>query len=340
MKRSKGATIRDVAKKAGVSIGTASNVLNTPSLVAKETRERVERVIEEIGFVRDGAARQLSLGKSIAIGLVVFDVGNPLFATVARAVEDTVREQGYVVILCDGAGSGERETRHLALLEEQRVAGILYAAADDNESPSIARLRKKGVPIVQIGNLPSQADGDLCGVAPDHRQGGWLASRHLLDLGHTSIGMIGGPRELNPNADKREGFLKGLGDAGLRLGEQVDVEATEMTIAAGEQAAQKLLAGKSRPTALFCHNDLLALGALRALAAEHLRVPEDVAVIGHDDIPFAEMSTVPLSSIRPQTYEVAKTAAKLLLEEMAGGPHQHQRIAFQPEVVARASTQA
>jgi LacI family transcriptional regulator len=336
MKRSRGTTLQDVAIRAGVSLGTASNVLNAPSIVAKETRERVERVMAEIGYVRDGAARQLSGGKSYAIGLVVFDVGNPHFATVARAVEDTVRDLGYLVILCDAGGSVERERRDLALLEEQRVAGILYTAVDNRESRSIARLRQRGIPVVRIGAL--RGPRDRCCVATDHRRGGWLAAQHLIDLGHTRIGMISGPKALVPNAHRREGFLEALAQVGLKLDGRDDVEAAEMTMATGEEAAHRLFAGKSRPTAVFCHNDLLALGALRALASRGLRVPQDVAVLGDDDIPFAEMSMVPLSSMKPQTYAVAQTAAELLLEEMADGGHEHQRIAFEPEVVARAST--
>jgi LacI family transcriptional regulator len=330
------ATLRDVADRAGVSIGTVSNVLNTPSVVADDTRLRVEKAISEIGYVRDGAARQLRGGRSYAIGLVVFDVGNPHFATVARAVEDTVRDLGYVVILCDGAGSVDREQRHLALLEEQRVAGILYTAVDNRESRSVSRLRERGVPVVRIGVLRGRRE--WCCVATDHVHGGQIAAEHLVGLGHTQIGMIGGPPSFVPNVERRRGFERTLTEAGLRLSERHDVETQEMTMAAGEQAARRLFAAKRRPTAVYCHNDLLGLGTLRALTDMGLRVPSDVAVLGDDDIPFAAMSMVPLSSIRPRTYEVAQTAAELLLEEMRGDAHAHQRIALEPDLVVRAST--
>jgi LacI family transcriptional regulator len=328
-------TIRDVAEHAGVSFSTVSNVLNSPSIVTKRTRDKVEQAIEELGFVRDGVARHLRAGRGSTIGFVAFDIGNPLFATVARAIEDVVTERGYLVILCDAAGSIERERKQLTLLEEQRVAGILYTAVESKESSAIGRLRENNVAVVRLG-VPLQRR-DRCCVSNDEKQGGRLAAEHLLELGHERIGMIGGPLALTPSRRRREGFLRGLVRAGLQLRAEFDVEAAEMTMLSGEEAARRLFAGKKHPTAVFCHNDLIAFGALRALAARGLRVPEDVAVVGHDDIPFAEMSTVPLTSVRPRTDAIARNAVELLLEEMAG-EHEHRRIVLEPELVIREST--
>jgi LacI family transcriptional regulator len=328
-------TIRDVAEHAGVSFSTVSNVLNSPAIVKKRTRERVEQAIEDLGFVRDGVARHLRAGRGSTIGFVAFDIGNPVFATVARAIEDVVTERGYLVILCDAAGSIERERKQLALLEEQRVAGILYTAVEARESKAIGRLRERNVAVVRLG-VPLRRS-DRCCVSNNEAQGGRLAARHLVELGHERIGMIGGSPALTPSRRRREGFIRGLSDAGIELRPEFDVEAAEMTMLSGEEAAHRLLADGSHPTAVFCHNDLLAFGALRAIAACGLRVPEDVAVVGHDDIPFAEMSTVPLTSVRPPNEAIARTAVELLLEEMTG-EHRHRRIVLEPELVVREST--
>lgn len=329
--------MRDVAELAGVSLGTVSNVLNSPGVVASTTRQRVESAIADLGFVRDGVARQLRAGRGSTIGFVAFDIGNPLFTTVARAIEDAVTSLGYLVILCDAAGSVERERRQLALLEEQRVAGILYTAVEAKEPKSIGRLRDRNIAVIRIG-VPLRRR-DRCSVGNDERRGGALAADHLASLGHKRIGMIGGATGLAPSRGRREGFVAGLEAAGCRLDPRFDVQADAMTIEEGENAGHQLFSARSRPTAVFCHNDLIAFGLMRSLARRGIRVPGDVAVIGHDDIPFAEMSTVPLTSVRPRTEAIARTGVELLLEEIAGG-HEHRRIVLEPELVVRASTAA
>jgi LacI family transcriptional regulator len=326
--------IREVAKRAGVSPGTVSNVLNRPERVAATTRARVEQAIRELGFVRNGSAATLRAGQSRAIGLVVLDVGNPFFVEVARGVEDVVSDRDHAVILCNSGESPGREARNLRVLAEQRVRGVLITPADEDLS-RLERLRERGVAVVLVDH---PATGDLCSVSVDDVAGGNLAVAHLLDRGAERLAYVTGPLAIRQCADRRKGGRRALRAAGSPARALEDVVVPEMNANGGGLAAEKLLAG-DLPDAIFCANDLLALGVLRALSQAGVRVPDDVALIGYDDIEFSSAAAVPLSSIRQPTYQLGKLATELLLEECDDpGGHAHQQIMFQPELVVRESS--
>src|SRR4051794_3954377 len=330
-------TIQDVADAAGVSIGTVSNVLNRPQIVAAETQARVRAVIEQLGFVRNHAGRQLRGLPSPAIALVVLDIDNPFFTKLGRGVENAAAEVNHLMIVCSSSGDAKREDRHLALLEEQRVAGILISPVTRNPSPRVREIRERGIPLVLLDRHRSRRT--QCSAAANDTSGGRLVGAHLADLGHTDVGAINGPRFLKPCAERRAGLIDELGDRGLQLRADAEIETTEMTIAAGEAAALELLSRPGRPTALFCGNDLLALGAEQAAVSLGVRIPEDLAIVGYDDIPYAAMSRVPLTSVRLPAYDLGYGAAKLLIEEaLEPASHHHQRLLFEPELIARAST--
>jgi LacI family transcriptional regulator len=329
-------TIRHVAELAGVSVGTVSNALNRPNLVADATLARIHKAIEELGFVRNQAARQLRGVHSPAIGLVVLDIDNPFFTQMARGVEKAANEIDHVVILCSSGGDRSLENKHLRLLEEQRVAGVLITPAGRHASKLQQQLRDRGTPLVLLDRRSPRRD--RCSVAVDDVKGGQLAAQHLIDLGHTHVGFINGPREISQCADRRAGFVSVLEAASLKLAAGNDIEMDALTIAAGEAAAANLLARKNQPTAIFCANDLLALGAEHAIVAAGGHVPEDIAIVGYDDVAFAAMAFVPLTSIRQPAYELGYRAAKLLLEEASGQPHHHEQVLFTPELVTRGST--
>lgn len=328
-------TVSDVARAAGVSLGTVSNVLNQPEIVSERTRERVLAAIEQLGFVRNNSARQLSHGRSMSVGLVVLDVMNPFYTEVARGVEDALIDHGYLVILCNSAGSPEREARHLRALEEQRVGGLLITPAASASSPALRRLRDKGTAVVLVDRRSRSKD--QCSVSVDDVMGGRLAAQHLLDLGHRRIGIVNSPAVFKQSADRRRGFLARLAEAGVRVADEHDVALEEFADA--ETAVGRLLDGRRTPTAVFCGNDLIAIGALRAAVARGLSVPGDLAIVGYDDVAFAETSLVPLTSIRQPMYELGRQAAQLMLDEIRDGDaHRHERVVFQPELVVRAST--
>jgi DNA-binding LacI/PurR family transcriptional regulator len=326
--------IRDVARRAGVSAGTVSNVLNRPERVAAATRTRVEQAIRELGFVRNGSASTLRAGQSRAVGLVVLDVGNPFFAEVARGVEDVVSDRDHAVILCNSGESPEKESRNLRVLAEQRVRGVLITPAGE-DTTRLRRLRDRGIAVVLVDH---SAAGDLCSVAVDDVAGGDLAVTHLLARGATRIAFVTGPPAIRQCADRRSGAGRALRTAGLPAHAIVDVVVPEMNAKGGRLAAERLLAG-DLPDAVFCANDLLALGVLRAFLQAGVRVPQDVALIGYDDIEFSSAAAVPLSSIRQPTYQLGKIATELLLDECDDpGGHAHQQIMFQPDLVVRESS--
>jgi LacI family transcriptional regulator len=330
-------TIRDVAKRAAVSVGTVSHVLNRPELVAEETRARVLAAINELGYVRNHAAGQLRGIKSRSIALVVLDFDNPFFTELARGVEAAASEAGYLVILASSDGSGEHEEGTLGMLEEHRVAGILISPASMKPSAKALEIRRRGTPIVLLDRRRSRRD--QCSLAVDDTSGGITVAQHLLSLGHRRLGLLNGPDHLKPCVERREGFIGVLADAGLSVALEHDLEAKTMTIEAGEAAMTDLLARPRPPTAVFCGNDLLAIGAERAALARGLAIPQDVAIVGYDDIRFAQTSLVPLTSMRIPSYELGFRAAQLLIDEAAhGAHHRHQRVLLQPELKVRAST--
>jgi LacI family transcriptional regulator len=332
-------SIREVAKRAGVSLGTVSNVLNRPEIVAEETRQRVLRAIEEIGFVPNGSARQLRVGKSQHIGLVVLDVANPFFTEVARGVEDLANQAGYVVILCNSDDSAEKESHYLQVLEEQRTQGVLITPVQ-SDAGYLQRFRQRGIAVVLL-DRPSRIK-DLCSVSVDDVRGGELATAHLLEQGRRCIAFVHGPPSIRQIADRRRGVLKAIKTAGLDPDRAlVDISVAAQTAREGEQSVERLLSATIQPTAVFCANDLLALGVMRALLKRGVSIPRDMALVGYDDVEFASVLATPLTSIRQPKYELGRAAAELLLDE-ANNPtsHEHKHIIFQPELIVRESSRS
>jgi LacI family transcriptional regulator len=328
------AGIKDVASLARVAVGTVSNVLNHPDLVRPLTRARVEAAMDELGFIPNGSARQLRAGRSRCLGLVVLDVTNPFFTEVARGVEDYAQAAGYAVILCNSDEADDKERQYLRVLEEQRVRGILITPVH-GRAPELRRIRDRGTPVVLLDRPGSAGQ---CSVAVDDRRGGEMAVAHLLSLGHTRIAVVNGPSAIRQCADRLRGAYRAVAGAGLDPAEVLtEITVPAMNARAGVTAADELLGGKLT-TAVFCANDMLALGLLRRLGQAGVTVPADIAVIGYDDIEFAADAAVPLTSVRQPKYQLGQAAAELLLDEAdRAAEHQHRRLMFKPELVVRAS---
>jgi LacI family transcriptional regulator len=330
-------SVKDVAAAAGVSLGTVSNVLNRPERVSPRTRERVERAMAELGFVRNESARQLRAGRSRVLAYVMLDGSNPFFSDVARGIEDVAERRELSVFLCNSDQVAEREDAYLSLLEQQRVLGVLITPVDP-ENPALAGLTRRGTHVVVVDRTRS---GDThCSVAVDDVLGGRLAVEHLLDLGHRRIAFVGGPEQIGQVRDRRSGARAALESAGLPADSLVDVATEGLTVEAGRGAGARIagMSGRRRPTGVFCANDLVALGLLQQCVALGVRVPEDLAIVGYDDIDFAAAAAVPLTSVRQPRRELGRKAAELLLDETTSPDHVHQQVVFQPELVARAST--
>lgn len=328
-------SVKDVAAAAGVSLGTVSNVLNRPEKVLPATREHVLAVIDDLGFVRNDAARQLRAGTNRSVGMIVLDVRNPFFTDVAQGVEGRLGEQGRPLILGNSGQDPRRESTYLDLFEEQRVSGLLITPVGQ-VLPRLRRLRDRGTAIVVVDRRTGNRE--FSSIAVDDKRGGRLAAQHLVDTGRRRIAFVGGPKGLSQVKHRLRGAQDVIdGSAGARL---EFVETSTMDADAGRHAAEALLArGKqTRPDAIFAANDLIALGVLQALTLAGVRVPDDVAIIGYDDIDFAASAAIPLSSVRQPREQLGIVAADTLLEVIADPGARVRDVVLEPELVVRRST--
>jgi LacI family transcriptional regulator len=328
-------TIHEVAKRARVSLGTVSNVLNHPELVAEATRERVQTVITELGFIRNGSARQLRVGRTQSLGLIVLDVSNPFFTEVAHGAEAAASERGYMLVLCNTENKPEKEAHYFETLAEQRVAGILIVPTTAYKEGAMSHT----APIVLLDRL--SRNDSLCSVSVDDVLGGELAAQHLLAAGHRRIAYVHGSLNHLQYVDRLNGLRRGVINAGLDPAQViVSLLAPADNAQGGLACVADFCAMAERPTAIFCGNDYLAVGIMHGLLQRHVAVPEEVALIGYDDIDLASMFPVALTTIRQPKYQLGYAAAELLLEEVTHSPsHMHRHIVFQPELIVRASSQ-
>lgn len=325
--------ISDVALAAGVSIGTVSNTINHPARVTEATRHVVWNAIQELGFVPNQSARVLMGLPSKVMGLVLLDAQNPFFMQLAQSVERAARNEGYAVLLGNAENIQERERELLTMFTSHQVRGALITPAGGNDS---AHVESPPLPIVHLDH-----DGglDACSVFVDHELGGRLAAEHLLAMGHERFGFVYGHPVVTQFEQRRRGLYAAVEAAGLTPHDAVlEVSASGIGVESGEAAAALLLE-RGMPGAIFCCNDLLAFGVMKQLMARGVRVPEDVSVVGYDDIEFAANWIIPLTTIRQPTRLMGEEAARLLIEHAeASGDHVHRSQVLAPELVIRDST--
>lgn len=330
-------SVKDVAARAGVSLGTVSNVLNRPERVSPETRGRVEQAMRDLGFVRNESARQLRNGRSRTLAYVLLDARNPFFTDVAEGAERAAEAAGLSLFLCNSDNRDSRERDYLGHLVEQRVQGILVTPVDA-QSTVLDDVRRNGTPVVIVDR--TRTDDTFCSVAVDDELGGRLAVEHLVEQGHTRVAFIGGPDTIGQVRDRLEGARKAWADAGLPAEQLVVVPTDGLTVVEGRSAGERVMGigRQRRPTAAFCANDLLALGLLQQLSTSGFAVPGDLAIVGYDDIEYASAAAVPLTSVRQPRQELGRRAAELVLDEAHDPDHVHEQVVFTPELVARRST--
>jgi LacI family transcriptional regulator len=328
-------SVKDVAAAAGVSLGTVSNVLNRPEKVLPATREHVLAVIDDLGFVRNDAARQLRAGTNRAVGMIVLDIRNPFFTDVAQGVEERLGEHRRPLILGNSGQDARRESTYLDLFEEQRVSGLLITPVGQ-VLPRLRRLRDRGTAVVVVDRRTGTRE--FSSIAVDDKRGGRIAAQHLVDTGRRRIAFVGGPKGLNQVKHRLRGAQDVI-DATPRT-TLTFVETPTMDADAGRQAAEQLLAlpKRTRPDAIFAANDLIALGVLQALTLAGVRVPDDVAIVGYDDIDFAASAAIPLTSVRQPREQLGAVAADTLLEVIADPRAKVRDVVLEPELVVRRST--
>lgn len=332
-------SVKDVARRAGVSLGTVSNVLNRPEIVRDATRAKVERAIAELGFVRNEQARTLRGGGSRMLAYLALDLGNPFFADIGRGIEEVARRNGLGLFLCSSDNDAEREIEYLELLVEQRIRGLLVTAIE-YESAVLQTIIKRGFPVVFV-DRPTGVLRRRCTVGVDDVEGGDLAVSHLIDNGHRRIGFVGGPMEIPQVSDRLAGSHRAVAESGLDGGSLTVIETTALNVAEGRRAGARLLGlpKRRRPTAVFCANDLLALGVLQEMTLQGVQVPDEVAIVGYDDIDFAAAAAIPLTSVRQPRRLLGQTAAELLIDETANSErHKHKQVQYTPELIVRASS--
>src|SRR5512139_688597 len=327
-------TIREVAEFAGVSYATVSHVINNTRVVSPETRQRVLDAMAELNYRPNALARSLRQGKTNTLGLVLPDSANPFFAEISRSIEDEAFNKGYSVFLCNTELDTQRELFYVDVLSKKQVDGIIFVAAGD-QADSLDFLAREGMPVVMIDrNLPNvQVDA----VLPNHQLGGFLATQHLLRLGHRRIACIAGPSSITPSAERITGYRNAL--------EQADIPYDEKLVIRGDYHSQSgmdithsILQMDPSPTAIFALNDLMDLGALRAAAEAGCSVPGDLAVVGYDDLELSQFTNPPLTTIAQPKKEIGLQAVSLLVERISQNNRPPRRLVLPPELIVRRST--
>lgn len=328
------ATIKDVAALAGISYTTVSHVLNKTRPVSEHVRLKVEAAIAELDYVPSAVARSLKARSTATIGLLVPNSVNPYFAELARGIEDACERNGYCVILCNSDDNPQKQRSYLRVLLEKRIDGLIVASVGEDQDllDSLGGVR---TPMVIVDRALDGVAADL--VRIDHEQGAYLATRHLLELGHREIATIAGPADTGVSQLRLAGFRRAMDEAGAKVAKG-HVLHSDFTSPGGHAAAARLLDGE-RPTAIFAANDMIGFGVLRAAAERNIDVPGELSVIGFDDIELSRYVYPALTTVGQSIRELGESAAGLLLSRIGARQHEgaEQRIVA-PRIVLREST--
>ncbi|MCS7220532.1 MAG: LacI family DNA-binding transcriptional regulator [Anaerolineae bacterium] len=327
-----GVSIKDIAKVAEVSHSTVSRALRDSPLISDETKARIQRIAQEMGYSPSAIARSLVTKRTQTLGLVVTSIADPFVAEIVRGIEERALDEGYSVILCQSQADPEREIAAVEILREKRVDAIIVTASRVG-SLYLPLLEKLAVPIVLVNN--QQEGRYVHSVGTDNVQGGRLAAHYLLALGHTRIGYITGPEWAAASRQRLEGARQALQGQGLDLDPALIAQG-DGRAEGGEEAMAHLLSHPTPPTAVFCYNDMTAIGAMRAVQRAGLRVPEDISIIGYDDVALAAYVTPPLTTIKQRKYEMGFWATEIALA-LLNGEETIENILVPGELVVRES---
>ncbi|MDN4471736.1 LacI family DNA-binding transcriptional regulator [Demequina zhanjiangensis] len=331
-----GVSIKEVAARAGVSVGTVSNVLNRPDMVKAETVEKVHAAIDELGYVPNSAAQQLREGQSRSIGLVALDINNPFFTDVARGAERAAALGRHTVLLANSGESIEREISNIEMFERQRVRGVLVSPLSEDLS-RLRDVRKRGIPVVLVDR--GTEDTSFPSVAVDDVAGGELAARHLLEGGRRRLAFVGGPMRIRQIIDRYRGAAAAVAAVDEATITSIETEALSLDEGMRVGGELRALVARGEIDAVFAANDLLAIGVQQGLLGgdDPVAIPGDVALVGYDDISFAAAAVVPITSVR-QPRELIGETAVALLEEVRESESEPRHVVFEPELVVRSSS--
>ena len=304
--------MKDVPEKAGVSVTTVSHVINETRMVSKNLRQRVLTAMKELGYQPNALARSLRRKETNTIGMIMPDSANPFFAEVARGIEDTSFEQGYSVIICNSDGDVQKELLHANVLAEKQMDGIVLFATGKS-TKQIEMLQGRNIPLVMVDREIPDVMVDV--VLTDNMQGGELATRHLLDLGHSRVACITGSLDLPLSVERTTGYRKALLERGIAVDQALIVEG-DFNYESGYRATRQFLELDAPPSAIFACNDPMAIGAISAIVESGRRVPDDISIVGFDDVSLASFANPPLTTIVQSKYEMGAIATKMLLERV------------------------
>lgn len=329
-------TIREVAEHAQVSVTTVSHVINNTRFVSEAVRERVQHAMRELGYRPNSLARSLRRGETRTLGLVLPDSANPYFAEMARAVENAAFAQGYSVIISNTDDDPAKEMHYVAVLTAKQVDGIIFIATGETGN-SLTQLSRSGPPVVLVDRNLHEVQLDS--VLADNQHGGYLAGKYLIESGCRRLACIAGPSSVTPSAQRVTGFRQALEEAGLDCRQEWILRG-DFHPSSGYDAALQLLTGRDLPDGIFACNDLMAIGALRAIVERGYKIPQDVSLVGYDDIELASFASPPLTTIVQPKAEMAAGALRLLLERINNSDHPTQSLVLPTRLVQRQSTRS
>jgi len=327
-------TIYDIARGAGVSIATVSRVLNNSPGVKEETRQRVLAVIKELNYSPNVMAEALTSKKTYTLGLLIPDIANPFFAELARGVEDRANFHGFNVIICNTDNKQHKESDYLRLLKQKRIDGLIYAAAETG-SPGIKELTRKGFPVVLLAR---EIEGlDLDAVLVDNVEAAYVATKHLVELGHRKIALVTETLNIKSSRDRQRGYLQVLTEEGIIAVPEYQVFNVG-SMMAGKKAAKQLLSLTNPPTAAVAFNDMVAIGIIEGVKEMGLKVPRDLSVVGFDDTIIASVTDPPLTTMAQPIHQMGSYAIDRLVGLINGEGNDAKRLVLEARLVVRRST--
>jgi len=327
-------TIKDIAEETGFSFATVSRALNNKYGVKPDTRDRIIAAARASGYTPNGVARGLVKKQTHSIGLIIPDISNPFFPRVARGVEDGAREKGYNVFLCNTNYDSAQEAHYLKLLVEKRVDGIILASGFQESAPQDTE-PVGAMPIVSLCTRFENVQNSF--VVIDNERGGFIATRHLIEQGYATIGFIGYKGDGFAEGQRYRGYRQALEKFNLPTDDRF-VFAGDLKMETGHKIIKRIIAAQATPQAFFVENDLMALGVIHGIKESGLRVPDDIAVVGFDDITLAAFPEIGLTTVRQPKYEMGRLAADILVDLIMTGTLVPKRHILEPELIVRTSS--
>jgi DNA-binding LacI/PurR family transcriptional regulator len=328
------ATSHDVAKQAGVSVATVSRVLNASPHVSPNARRKVLRAVKALNFQPNRTAQRLRAKQSKVIGLIISDIQNPFFTSVVRGIEDVAYANGYSVVLCNSDEDPAKEKLYINVMRAETVAGVILASTTES-NPLVGELLDHRIPVIAMDRRIKNRSIDS--VLVSNLRGARAAVIHLIKQGHRRIGFIGMPLTRTPGKERLAGYENALREHGLAVSRQF-VRIADAKQLGGHDATLELLSRQSNITALFVANNLMTLGALNAIRERGLKIPDDISLVGFDDMPWAALLQPPLTVVAQPTYELGKQAAELLLERLQKPDKPVTNVQLETTLIVRGSS--